>query len=324
MSPRLKDILATAFCSVGLALALYLALLKYFSLPCIGGGNCQAVIHSRYGSALGIPVGVFGAILWIGAIVVRDETKRTAVLCLLSVGAAIFMILQFFVLRGFCLYCTAHALCAWAALSVRAASPARFSLAIGLALAFGGFQFARSQVQAKVAQTLPAAAADTAAAGARSAGVPWLGPLSERSPTLVLSLNCPACLDLMEELTRRNYSQVAFGPAVLFKTNDDNRALTTTFIAAVLAQEGDRRDAFLAVSALFLMRKDTALSNPRAAGGEMAAIFPAALAKQPEAAQLVDKQTRALSAAGLGETTPLLLVPNEKPSAFFKTDDLFR
>src|SRR6266496_1770417 len=99
----LKHMLATACYTLGLALAVYLSLLKLFALPCVGPGNCQAILYSIFGSVFGVPVGVYGTLLWIGAILVPDRTKRGTLLALLAVGTAIFMIIQFGVLRGFCL-----------------------------------------------------------------------------------------------------------------------------------------------------------------------------------------------------------------------------
>jgi uncharacterized membrane protein len=321
VSSALKNTLSTLTCSLGLALSIYLALLKYFALPCVGPGNCHAVIHSSYGSALGVPVGVFGAILWVGAILVDDRVKRAALLVLLSIGAAIFMALQFLVLHGFCLYCTLHALSAWSALALHGGRPVRSAALLGLVLALGGFALTRQHVRSQIEHTVAAPSARTL--DPKTIGLPWLGEIAPQSPGLVLSLNCPACLDLLEELSRRSYAETKVGPAVLFKTNDENRALTAVFVAAVLAQGGNPRDSFLAVTSLLLLRKNTALSAPRAAAAELAALFPGALAQQDKATQLLASHASALTAAGLGETTPLLIPSREKPTAFFKAEALF-
>ena len=81
----MKRWFSTLLCAAGLALSLYLALLKFYALPCLGPGSCQTVIYSTYGTVVGIPVGVFGALLWGAAIVVPDSTKRTALLLLLAI-----------------------------------------------------------------------------------------------------------------------------------------------------------------------------------------------------------------------------------------------
>ena len=60
---RAARVSATIRFGLGLGLALWLALLKVRSLPC-AGGDCEQVIHSRFGAAFGLPVGVLGAAAW--------------------------------------------------------------------------------------------------------------------------------------------------------------------------------------------------------------------------------------------------------------------
>lgn len=322
MTAPLKRWLATLLCSLGLALSLYLALLKFFALPCLAGGGCHAVIHSGYGSVLGVPVGIYGALLWIGAISVSDGTKRAALLCLLALGSAVFMGIQFFVLRSFCLFCTSHAVVSWLALALNLYPPHRLALLAGAVLAFGGFQFTRLHAANTVAATLPPAKEGAPLATA-PAGQPWLGPLTPTSPAVVLSLNCAACLDLLGEISRDNFKDTRTGPAIFFKVNDENRELTTTFVAAVLAQSGAKRDAFLATTALLLTVKDLALSAPAAADAQLNALFPAAAAQKDAARKLLEAQTETLHAAHLGDTTPLLVPLSGKPRVFFKVEELF-
>jgi uncharacterized membrane protein len=152
----LKSWFATACCALGLGLSLYLSLLKFYSLPCAGPGNCHAVIHSAYGSVYRIPAGAFGALLWAAAILVPDRTKRGVLLLLLSAGAAIFMGIQFFVLKTFCLYCTLHALAAWTALALHGQEPRRFmALVLAGALAAGGFSLTRQHIATHASTAVP-------------------------------------------------------------------------------------------------------------------------------------------------------------------------
>lgn len=322
MPPSFKRWIATLCCTLGLALSLHLALLKFYSLPCIGPGGCHAIIHSGYGSVLGIPVGLYGAVLWAGAILVTERTKRGGLLFLLAAGSAIFMGIQFLVLRGFCLYCTAHALVAWLALGLNAEAPKRWSVPLGVALALGGFWLARVEAASQAAQAGPIAAGGGPLAAA-PAGLPWLAPLTPRSPALVVSLNCAACLDLLDELTRQKYADVRSGPALFFKVTDENRELTTTFVAAVLSQPGSRRDAFLSVSTLLLTVQDQALSAPREAATRFAAMFPNAGAQREQAERVLAAQSKDLEAAHAGDTTPLFVPINGRPRAFFRTEELF-
>jgi uncharacterized membrane protein len=324
MPPAARATLAQLLIVAGLALSTYLAALKYLGLPCLGSSGCQTVMNSPYGEFLRIPVGAFGALLWLAIIYIPDRSKRGVLLLLMAATTAVYMMIQFFILRGFCLYCTLHAVVAWGVLWLHGETPRRWTAPLGLVLATGALLLTRQQVETRVAATTahlpPSASANLHASGA---GLYWLGPFTEKSPALVLSLDCPACLDLLEALTQRTYAGTAAGPSLYFKTNNANRTLTETFVAAVLSQDGTPRDAFLAVATLLLTHKDTALNAPASAAQQLAALFPAAAPRRVAAVRILDDQATALQAAALGETTPLLLPREGKPRAFFKIEDLF-
>jgi len=323
LPPTLKNWLASACYTLGLALAVYLALLKLFALPCVGPGSCHAILYSRYGSVFHVPVGVFGALLWTAVIFSPDKFKRATLLALLAAGTAGFMIIQFFVLRGFCLYCTLHAVTAWCALALHGERPRRWLVLLALMLSGGAFLASR-QYTAAHAQADTARAPLLSALPDQPAALAWLGPIWPRSPTLVLSLDCAACLDLLDELTRESYQGRTSGPAVYFKINDANRTLTLRFIAAVLSQRDlPRRDAFLAAATVLLTEKDNALANPAEAAKRFAAIFPSAAGQFSLAEKVATAQTEALTAAGLGNTTPLLVSRDGRTQTFFKPAELF-
>ena len=323
LSHSLKHTLATVCYTLGLALAVYLALLKFFALPCIGPGNCQAILYSKYGSVFHVPVGVYGALLWLGVIFVPNKDKRDLLLIMLAGGTVLFMVIQFFVLRGFCLYCTLHAVAAWGALLLHHERPRIWMALLSFALAGGGFQLARTQAnrQAQAGVVQPAklvALADNASA------LPWLGSIHPRSPVLVLSFDCPSCLDLLEKLTQENFKGRDHGPALYLKVNDRNRALSVGFVAAVLSQrELTRRDAFLATASVLLMEKENALASPDAAAARLAAMFPAALEKAGDAEKILAAQAKTLATNKPGETTPLLITRDGRVLAVFKAAELF-
>jgi len=323
LSPHLKSWLATACYTLGLTLAIYLSLLKLFALPCIGPGNCQAILYSRYGSVFHVPVGVFGALLWLAVIIVPDKEKRVALLVLLAGGTGVFMIIQFLVLRGFCPYCTLHAIVAWGALALHRERPRVWLILVAFALAGGGF-FASRQHVATHAHTEVALAPRLSVLADAPAALSWLGAIWPQSPALVLSLDCAACLDLLDELTRASYAKRPAGPAIFLKTNATNRALTTVFLAAVLAQRDlPRRDAFLAVTTVLLSEKATVLANPAEATVRLAAFFPAAAGQMQDAELIVTLQSKTLSEARLSDTTPLLISRVGRTQVFFKTSELF-
>ncbi len=294
--------------ALGLALALYLTLLKFTALPCHAPGDCQKIIHSTYGSIFRLPVGLYAAVIWIAALLQRDATLRAVWLAFLALSTVGFMVIQFAVLRGFCLYCTLHALCTWAAFALRRASPRpRFTILAALLLAAVGFAFTYHR-----AHTLPAVAPTSSLAPqalrlSSAAGLPWLAPVGEKSSTLILSLDCPACLELLESLTRHDFTRVKTGPALFFKTTDANRALTREFVAATLAQKSlSIRDALLATTTLLLSQKDLVLTQPEAAAQALAALIPAAASEYPLADRILETHTRAFLSASLPATTPLL------------------
>jgi len=330
----LKSWSETILCTLGFALSFHLGLLKQFSLPCVGAGGCHSIIHSGYGSLFGLPVGYYGALFWGAAIIIPDRTKRGALLALLASGALVFMGIQFFVLKGFCLYCTIHAVVAWIAVFLHGEEPKKWALPVGLLLALGGFQLARVRVGTQPVALLSEGAMTLAEA---PSGAAWLAPLTPHSPALILSLNCAACVDVLDEIARHNFKNVRTGPAIFFKVTDENRALTTTFVAAVLAQaaatdsaskinlanDPSKRDAFLATTALYLSIRDLALSSPQAAGEQLAHLVPAAAGQHDNAVKLLDAQTQALAAVHLGQTTPLLVPISSRPRPYFKTTELF-
>ncbi len=317
-----KPALATVCYTSGLALSLFLAFLKLSTLPCLGPGGCQAVLYSKYGSVFHIPVGVFGAALWIGCIFVRDKNKRDLLLIMLAAGTAFFMVIQFGVLRGFCLYCTLHAVAAWGALFLHHERPRYWMALLACLLAGGGFLYARQQavVQAREGAGNPSrliALAD------HNSALPWLGTIHPRSPVLILSLDCPACLDLLEQIQTTNLKAKEYGPALYLKVSDRNRALTLGFVAAVLSQ-GDlpRRDAFLATAAVLLMEKENTLSSPDSAAARLAAFFPAALEKASDAGVILDAQSRILTQHDPGAATPLLVTRDGRFMVQIKPADL--
>jgi uncharacterized membrane protein len=322
LSPIAKNRFSTACCTLGLALALFLSLLKLFVLPCLGPGNCHAILYSAFGSVFGVPVGVFGSLLWIAAIVVSDQTKRGVLLGLLAAGTAIFMAIQFGVLRGFCLYCTLHAGAAWAALALYNGKPSRWALPLAVLIALGGFQLSRLHVAQASSTAVHSPKLTTLPDN--PAALPWLGTVHPRSPALVLSLNCAACLDLLNQLSTRSYGGRDAGPAVYLKSNDKNHAVTVGFIAAVLAQRDvNRREAFFAVAATLLAEKDLCLGSPDAAAARLAAVFPLAISHQADAERIVAAQGAALERAGLGDVTPLLIPRSGQTRALFKIEELF-
>jgi uncharacterized membrane protein len=309
ISPRLTTCAFHVFTTLGVALALYLTLLKLTALPCSGLGDCGKIIHSSYGNVFRIPVGAYALMLWVVVLFQRDSTFRALWLVFLAASSVGFMVIQFAVLRGFCLYCTLHALCTWAALALFRATPKPWLvLPVAILLASGGFAYSHHR-----AHILPASPPNSAGVTRipPASGLPWLAPVAEKCPILIISLDCPSCLELLEKFTRYDFTSVKHGPAIFFKTTPSNRALTREFIAAILAQkELPVRDALLATTTLLITQKDLALSRPDTAAQALASFFPHSTTEHPLAEKILDAQAQTLATTQLPTTTPLLLTPD--------------
>ncbi len=315
----LKRISATALAALGLALALYLTALKLAALPCVGGGGCGAVIGSKYGAVFGVPVGVFAAALWLTAIFIPKS--RVSIYSILAAGSVGFVALQLFVLQAFCVWCTTHAVVTWIVWALRKEEPRRIAAVVGVAFGMAGYALTRHAAEAAAQHVkAPTVVSSTASEPIALAS---LGPLTPKSPTLVLSLTCPACLDKLTQLTQGRFTQYKHGPALYWKTHDNDRDLTALFVAAVEAQGGGR-DAFISMAALVLTQRDMLLSNPSGAAAWLRSILPDAIARVPAAEALLARQAKALTEMG-AETTPLLLVPDnaEGPRAHFPIEEIF-
>ena len=89
-------------------------------IPCIIGNGCDTVTTSVYGSFLGIPVSMFGALYYVVILVLAIaylDTKKPellrwiAKLTIVGLLASIyFMSVQAFILNAYCTYCIGSAI----------------------------------------------------------------------------------------------------------------------------------------------------------------------------------------------------------------------
>ncbi len=321
-SPAALRAAATLLVALGLGLALWLALLKWRSLPCIGGG-CEQVIHSRFGAVFGVPVGAVGAVVWLALFFPWSARWRTAWHGALALGAIGFMVVQFGVLKAFCPYCTAHAAAAVMAWPRRAVRPAQWGLGLALAFALGGYALA-----------LRAAERHAAAAGGRpaalTAGADAFLPLDETPPVagtrpvLVLSVTCPACLDLLAAVTLTSWPAGKIGPAIYIKTDAKDRALAAVWLAACTETNGSSpRDRFMAVTAMLVGQRDVMASDPAATAEWLAGIFRPSAAARQAAEQALAQHTARLVEAGV-VTTPTLWPAEGAARVTITPTDLWR
>lgn len=287
---------ATLLRSAGLGVALYLGFLAVLKLPCFGGG-CDAVLHSRWAAWLGVPLGFYGAAVWLVALLGPVSWRRGAHHAL-AVGSLGLIALQAWVIGRFCPWCLAHAALAFAAWPDRQAPSARWAWAGGLVVAgvlLGGQLWSRP--------ALPVVAAPSQLS---AAGVAWLSSApTDDGSVLVLSLTCPRCLDLLQEMRAAPQSGRP-APRLVFLTNADNRALTQAFLGAVFTGGRDLRDRFFVLEAALLEQRELAVSRPAEAAQWFAFTFPASTEASRSAEQWLTRQQAALTAAGI-RVSPLLV-----------------
>jgi uncharacterized membrane protein len=305
--PAQERLAASVLAAIALGLALWLALLKWRSLPCLGGG-CDQVIQSRYGSWFGVPVGVFGAGLWIALALPLSLNLRRAIHATLALGAIGFMIVQFGVLRAFCPYCTAHAVAAVTAWRWRRVRVAWWAIGLGAALAVGGYLLAQRAADRRATT----ASRPETLAGSPSALLPFDdGPLAagRDRPVLVLSVTCPACLDLLRDLLEASWPQGKTGAALFVKTEARDRALATVWLAACTESAGTSpRDRWVAVTAMLVAQRELVASDPDAAATWLAGVFQPSSAARETAARLLVEHAAILDRAGV-IGTPWFLPP---------------
>jgi len=214
------------------------------------------------------------------------------------------MVVQFGILGAFCPYCTAHAAVAILAWPRRAIRPAWWGIGLGVALAVGGYAIAaRAAERGVVAQARPVSLA-TAAEAFTPLDEPE--PVAGARPILVLSVTCPACLDLLTAVTNTTWPAGKIGPAIYVKAEAKDRALAVAWLAACAETNGSTaRDRFMAVTAMLVAQKELVVSDPGAAAVWLTGIFHPSDAARRAAEARVETHTTLLAAAGVKGTPTL-------------------
>jgi uncharacterized membrane protein/glutaredoxin len=118
-SPARPDLVVLAVSAAGFAIAAYLTWLKWSGGPaafCLSGGGCDIVQASRYGTLLGVPTALWGALLYaaIGVLAALGlDTRRWTwafYLAAAGVGISFYLTaLSLLVIHATCAYCLASA-----------------------------------------------------------------------------------------------------------------------------------------------------------------------------------------------------------------------
>lgn len=338
--PSRTSSLSTVLVGLGLLTCIYLSALKLLNVPCPLTG-CGDIINSRYGSVLGVPLPLMAVPLWTAlafpATRAWQNTAQLGCVLLLALGGLILMGIQFLVLRGFCPFCTLHAA---AALAAAFALPMRgrahpwlpsLMLALALPVVLATKELALAQVhswdsQGYTSVVIPKAPRDAKAnkpvnASASSmlslqstvdqAAFSWLGAIDpERSPVLVISFQCPHCLDLLGQCLRHPQFGSLKGPKVLLFSSSDNSADSIAVLAAILSVPGTPQQQFTTVFSQLGMLFDPLLTrDSKELRSRLGVLFPHYTGKLAAARELLDAQSEALKSIP-GRGTPFLLQAN--------------
>ncbi len=338
--PSRTSSLATVLVGLGLLTCIYLSALKLLNVPCPLTG-CGDIINSRYGSVLGVPLPLVAVPLWTALAFPATRAWQNAVqlgcVLLLALGGLMLMGIQFLVLRGFCPFCTLHAA---AALAAAFALPMRgrahpwlpsLMLALALPVILATKELALAQVhswdsEGYASVMIPKAPRDSRAsrpvnASASSmvslqatvdqAAFSWLGAIdSERSPVLVISFQCPHCLDLLGQCLKHPQFGTLKGPKVLLFSSSDNSADSIAVLAAILSVPGTPQQQFTTVFSQLGMLFDPLLTrDSKELRSRLGALFPSYTAKLAAAREQLNAQSEALKYIP-GHGTPFLLQAN--------------
>jgi uncharacterized membrane protein len=271
--PSKTSRLATALAAIGLLTCVYLAALKLLNLPCPFSG-CASIINTRYGALFGVPLPIYAVPLWV-ALCGRPKSRglelvQSACAWALALGAVVLMAIQFFVLKGFCPFCTLHAAAAIAAAFVipMRGPAAGWVPSAALAAALPIFMWVQVYTRAHLTswqdQGAPAAVQAPAghAPGSRGMfGLPelppgfdkaafsWLGDFDPKaSPILIISFQCPHCLDLIQEALTHPHNGALKGPRIfVYAPSASATSDTLNLMAAMLSVPGSQQEQFATV-----------------------------------------------------------------------------
>lgn len=314
-TPLLLSRSGAVVCGLGTGLAGYSVLVKLAAIPCFSAA-CGYVINSEYGVVFGIPVGLFGLLLW-GALPLLPRNGQIGVKVVLVAGSIVFLLIQALVLKRYCSICLAHAavclLVAPLPVAARSGSVAAFlGLFLSLAVAVGADGWNRHRLREQIGARTATSQVDR---NEVLPGLAWLGAEPIGNVRLVLSLTCGQCQRILEQALGEGDGIRRAAP-ILFSSAEENAAVTRVAVAAVLSVgEDDRPDAFARVLGILL-------SDPAILGRDdietatflLGADFPDLETHLGQAAAVLVDHDDALRRLGI-LTTPAMVI-NGSPAPF--------
>jgi uncharacterized membrane protein len=329
--PQRSSSVTTALVAVGLLTSIYLAALKLLNLPCPLSG-CNGMINTHYGALFHVPLPLYAIPLWLTLTFPASRPWHGLVqlgsLLALSLGALALMVIQFFVLKGFCPFCTLHAAAALvAAFAVprlgRAhawLSPLVLALALPFLFAVKAVEKSRAQSWGTPAEisgepSKAAAPGETAPAAIPAsvdkAAFNWLGDFdAKQSPILIVSFQCSHCLDLLEDTLTHPHIGSLRGPKIFVYATYGTSVDTIAVFAAILSVRGTPQEQFATVFAQQDSFRDALLThNSKDLKGILGGLFPGYESKLEAAKQLFNQQALALKYIP-GRGSPYILFPD--------------
>jgi uncharacterized membrane protein len=322
----------TFFVGLGLLCCIYLAALKILNLPCPLSG-CADIINTRYGSLFHVPLPVYAIPLWLILTVPASgpwqESAQLLVARLLGAGCLVLMGIQFIVLRGFCPFCTAHAVAAvaTAVLLPKKGRAHTWLPAVMLALTFPVLGIVKATAVSRLEswQPVEAPAPGEAAAGPGGPSAPkpvvpasidqvafhWLGDFDPKaSPILVVSFQCSHCLDLLEEVVSHPRLGTLKGPKIFVYSQPNAASDTIAVLAAMLSVPGTQEEQFASVfSQIEVLRDPMVTRDSKELKSRLGELFPHYTEKLAAARQQYNLQVVALKYIP-GRGSPYLLLPD--------------
>lgn len=306
-SSGLSGLVGALVCGAGAFLAGYSVLVKLAAVPCFSA-SCGTVINSAYGSLMGIPVGIFGLLVW-GALPYLPRLGRRVAKAVLVGGSVVFIVVQAAILEQFCPICGAHALVCFAVAPLpvarrQAIVAAYVGLVLALVAASWADQWNRNRLRQQMLTSLPPASESTEVLP----GLAWLSDRPLEESRIVISLSCGQCQRILEEFLASRSIDREVAP-VLFLTEDENDGVTRVVVAAVLSAGSDGTiDAFSQVAAILLEDESViARDDEVTATFLLGEAFPGLESRLEEAGSILERHKEALDALEIS-TTPTVIV----------------
>lgn len=303
-------------CGLGAALAGYSVLVKLAAVPCFSA-SCGAVINSEYGALVGIPVGLFGLVLW-GLLPWLPRWGRIGLKGLLVAGSVVFILIQAMILDQFCPICLAHALACFVVAPLPVPKKATaIAVYVGLVLALALAVRADVSSRRALRERIPVTTVASQSEGITHAGpgLPWLSAASIEDVDLVISLTCGQCQRILEQLLAER-GEDRSTPRILFLTEDGNVEVTRLVVAAVLSGDGSGRTDAFARGLMVLLEDPAILARDDAGTAEflLSELFPGLESALDEADAILQVHADLLEQLGI-ETTPALVIEGQ-PAPF--------